>query len=581
MKDAFGGNKNTGILTDPSGVLSVVSYAPLETAVGNWCIITTMSLEEAIIHIVDRTGLDFFSQYIREYGYYDLFLIHPEGHIFYTSAKEADFNTNILTGKYSDSNLAALTKKIIESGEVEMVDYEPYEPSMGEPASFIGRPVYSDGSMVMIVAVQLSIEGIDDIMNERTGMGLTGETYLVGPDFLMRSDSYLDPRNHSVIASFANPELGSVKTEAVRSVFAETSGSQIIIDYNGNAVLSSYAGVSFFDITWAVLAEIDEAEVLRPIKVMTMTMYGIIILIALLIALIAVITTKSLTKPILIAVDFAGKIAEGDLTGRIDLNQKDEVGRLVASLNRMKMTLTDSVLSIMSTADQVLKGSQEISSSSLMISSGSSEQASNMEEVAASMEELTSNIKQNTVNAEQSNGMAKKVTNDSVKGGEAVDETVEAMRNIADRISIIEEIARSTNMLALNAAIEAARAGEAGKGFAVVASEVRKLAESSGEAAKEINEITSASVLRAEEAKGLIDLIVPSMEKTAELVQEITVAGQEQDKGAELINSALNQLDSVVQQNASASEELASMSEELTSQAEALKQAVSYFQLSE
>ena len=341
---------------------------------------------------------------------------------------------------------------------------------------------------------------------------------------------------------------------------------------------------------WSIIIEVDRSIVFAAAIKLSDDMKddsektvlsGIIVglIVSLAASVVLWILASRIVLPIQKALAFTTDISQGDLTSEIDNNQKDEIGVLVNALKVMQVRLRESILTIQNSSNQVLQGAIEISSNSSEISTGSSEQASNMEEVSASMEQLNSNIQQNKDNSQQSNVMAQKVTEDSIKGGKAVDETVDAMRNIAEKITVIEDIARSTNMLALNAAIEAARAGEAGKGFAVVASEVRKLAESSGEAAKEITDITTASVKRAEEAKELIDQIVPSMKKTAELVEEITMASQEQNRGAEQINSALVQMDGVVQQNASASEELASMSEELTAQAEAMKQAVSYFNL--
>ncbi len=276
--------------------------------------------------------------------------------------------------------------------------------------------------------------------------------------------------------------------------------------------------------------------------------------------------------------DVASEIARGNLD--ISFPERKLTG-VFSSMKDMSDQLTMIVTDIVSAADQVAGGSEQISSSAQEISSGTSEQASNMEEVSASVEELSSNIQQNTDNAQQSNIMTKQVSQESKVGSEAVNETVDAMKDIAEKISVIEEIARSTNMLALNAAIEAARAGDAGRGFAVVATEVRKLAESSGAAAKEITEITRSSVSRAMEAQEKIDGILPAMQKTADLVEEITMASQEQNRGAEQINTAVVQLDTVIQQNASASEELASMSEELMSQAQSMRETIAYFKTRE
>ncbi|WP_235264124.1 methyl-accepting chemotaxis protein, partial [Geoalkalibacter ferrihydriticus] len=206
-------------------------------------------------------------------------------------------------------------------------------------------------------------------------------------------------------------------------------------------------------------------------------------------------------------------------------------------------------------------------------------QAAAAEEASSSMEQMAANIRQNADNAMQTEKIAAKSAQDARQGGEAVGKTVTAMKQIADKISIVEEIARQTNLLALNAAIEAARAGEHGKGFAVVAAEVRKLAERSQTAAAEISDLSGSSVEIAEQAGKMLTQMVPDIQKTAELVQEIAAASKEQDAGAEQVNKAIQQLDQVIQQNASASEEMASTSEELSSQAEQLQQAIAYFKV--
>ena len=269
-------------------------------------------------------------------------------------------------------------------------------------------------------------------------------------------------------------------------------------------------------------------------------------------------------------------IARGDLT--LEFPDKKLTG-IYASMKDMADQLKSIINTIVSSAYEVTRGSEQIASSASEISSGSSEQASNMEEIAASIEQLNANIQQNTDNASSSNSMAKKVAEEALESNKSVSDTVDAMKVIDEKISIIEELARNTNLLALNAAIEAARAGDAGKGFAVVASEVRKLAESSGSAAKEIIEITKSSVLQAIQAQKQIEKVVPDMKKTADLVEEITYASQEQNRGSIQINEAVTQLDTVIQQNASASEELASMSEELSSQAEMMISAIDYFKV--
>ncbi len=294
-----------------------------------------------------------------------------------------------------------------------------------------------------------------------------------------------------------------------------------------------------------------------------------------------ILISRNITKPLRVALDAANKLADGDLRMNLKASGKDEVGQLVNEFSNMIRKISNVVEDVRTSSENVASGSQQLSSTSEQMSQGSTEQASAAEEASSSMEEMASNIKQNADNAHQTEVIATRSSQDARSGGEAVHQTVDAMKKIADKISIIEEIARQTNLLALNAAIEAARAGEHGKGFAVVASEVRKLAERSQAAAGEINQLAGSSVEIAEKAGEMLGKLVPDIQKTADLVQEISSASAEQSTGATQINKAIQQLDQVTQQNSSAAEEMAATAEELAAQAEQLKNAISFFKLDE
>jgi methyl-accepting chemotaxis protein len=279
------------------------------------------------------------------------------------------------------------------------------------------------------------------------------------------------------------------------------------------------------------------------------------------------------------AVDLASSVARGELSQTIPTASNDEIGDLVRSLNRMVEKLRQVVSEALTAAQNVSAGSQELSSSAEQLSQGATEQASSAEEASSSMEEMAANVKQNADNASQTEKIATQSAKDAEASGSAVGRAVQAMQTIAEKISIVQEIARQTDLLALNAAVEAARAGEHGKGFAVVASEVRKLAERSQASAAEIGTLSSDSVKVAQDAGQMLARLVPDIKKTAELVQEITAACREQDVGSAQINQAIQQLDKVGQQNASASEQVSSTSEELASQAEQLQATISFFRI--
>jgi len=274
-----------------------------------------------------------------------------------------------------------------------------------------------------------------------------------------------------------------------------------------------------------------------------------------------------------------GRVAGGDLTQSVETDSGDEIGTLFNSIGTMVEKIKGVVGDVKTAAVNVATGSQEISGSSEQMSQGTTEQAASAEEASSSIEEMNATIKQNADNSMQTEKIARKSANDALESGRAVSEAVNAMKDIAGKISIIEEIARQTNLLALNAAIEAARAGEHGKGFAVVAAEVRKLAERSQTAAAEISQLSHSSVQVAEAAGAMLAKLVPDIQKTSELVQEITASSKEQSGGADQINGAIQQLNQVIQQNAGSAEEMASMAEELSSQADQLLDTIAFFKM--
>jgi methyl-accepting chemotaxis protein len=293
--------------------------------------------------------------------------------------------------------------------------------------------------------------------------------------------------------------------------------------------------------------------------------------------------TRSITRPLIKVSGILKKVADGDLRDNRhkvwDLETRDEMGQLFIAMKSMTATLGEVVTDVRRTADEVALRSRDLTTGSERLSQGTSEQAASAEEASSSVEEMSATIKQNAENSQRTEEIALQSAIDATESGLAVKEAMAAMKQIAARISIIEEIARQTNLLALNAAIEAARAGEHGRGFAVVAAEVRKLAERSQDAARDIGALSVSSVAVAERAGTMLGKLVPDIQKTAELVQEISASSKEQASGVGQINSAIQQLNKVIQQNAAAAEEIATTAGELSSQAEQMQETIAFFML--
>ncbi len=379
--------------------------------------------------------------------------------------------------------------------------------------------------------------------------------------------------------------------EVLLSAMREGRPYSLVMSSPGSGALSyiSYAPIQIGASTspWSLGVTIPLAIMFAPLYRLLYLTIAIGLVCAAVGLLVMLIIARSISRPVGLVTAINGRFAEGDFAlAGIDKaslarmrGRGDEIGDMARAMEGLRTSITRVAAGIQAGASEVSGGASQVSATAQSLSQGSTEQAAAGEEVSSAMEEMSANIKQNADNAMMTERISRKTASDADEGGAAVLQAVVAMKDIAQKIGIIEEIARQTNLLALNAAIEAARAGDAGKGFAVVASEVRKLAERSQNAAAEITKLAKTSTDTAEKAGARIQAIVPDIRKTADLVQEIASSSREQNTGVEQINRALVQLDQVIQQNASASEELASMAEELTGQSSSMQDAVGFFRL--
>lgn len=473
------------------------------------------------------------------------------------------------------------------------LDKDCYQRPFRTGSSYISDPTDYDlvGKTLTLVSLAtpirvgdkiIGVAGVDLDMKQMGKLVGKIKPYETGKGFLVSASGIIvaDPDKRAVgknVLDAFGAKMGQLVMESLKSGnIVSTPLSKSGVEYE--LIIVPFA-VGDTGLNWSLGVAIPVSKVMESAD--NTILFSIFLSIVSVIILIFIIyyLARSIVAPIRQGVDFTQQIATGDLNASLNINQQDEIGQLAADLTGMGEQLRSVVGDVRMSVDQVACGSEELSATAQMMSDCATKQAANVEEVSASMEEMVSNIGQNANNATETEKIAWRSARDAEQGGEAVRQTAKAMRDIASKIVIIEEIARQTNLLALNAAIEAARAGEHGKGFAVVAAEVRKLAERSGTAAAEISELSVSSVAVAESAGNMLGKTVPNIQRTAELIQGITEASNEQDAGAEEISNAMRKLDEMTQQIASAAEEVSATSEELARQSVNLQSAISFFKL--
>lgn len=465
------------------------------------------------------------------------------------------------------------------SGNIETIT-EPY-PWEVEGKQFwlasTGFPVKKNGKNIGVVGVDFYLNDLQATVNAIKPFG-TGYAYLMTTKGTIVAHPETDLMGKN-IEDVLQPDQRASIMNAIKS--GKALNLETVDPNTGENIYVAYAPISVGRTVtpWSLAIVIPMDKVQEQADSFAVISISLAVVAIAILFVVLLVIANIITTPIKKGINLARSLAKGDLTRDIDVSQKDEVGVLADALRTMSSQLHRVIGDVSQATDNVASGSEELAASSQSLAEGASEQAASVEEVSSSMEEMASNIQGNADNAVKTEKMASRAAQDAEESGKAVAQAMGAMTDIAEKISVIEEIARQTNLLALNAAIEAARAGEHGKGFAVVAAEVRKLAERSGTAAAEISELSTSTVKVAEEAGDKLAQLVPDIQETAQLIQEIASASNEQNTGVTQINQAIQQLDNVIQQNASMSEEVASTSESLSGEGAELQRTIAFFNM--
>ncbi len=566
-------------------------------------------------------------QYLEEFGYYDIFLVEPEsGKIVYTVFKELDFATSLKDGPYAHTGIGDVFRKANQATTPDaffISDLAPYAPSYQDPAAFIASPIFNGDRKVGVLIFQLPVDKLNSIMTNHqrwseAGLGNSGESYLVGADGTMRTNSRMmveaperlkekleqqglgTEQIRIMLAKKTTIGMLAIETEAVQAAIQGKSGIIETVSYHGNSVLSAYTPIDVPGEQWGIIAEITLDEALAPATTLTHDIVKAAGITILILGLLSVLTGRLvaswLSTPVAKAANIAKRIAEGKLNNPpLDISGSDEIRVLGQSLTTMSNTLYQIMQQIHKGATDLDNSAREVAATSDALAKNTEEQASSVEQTAATITELASIANNNVEAANNTNNVAEQIHSGAQKGHQAMlslmtsmEEINESSTQILDIVHVVEDIAFQTNLLALNAAVEAARAGDQGRGFAVVATEVRNLAQRSATAVQKIDALAKESNGRvgqgrehAEIMQRIIECFIKNTDEVIDMVSSIKSASDEQAKAISTLNQALQYIDRATQQNAASVEETSVTSHQLSQLASELQKQITFFEFGE
>ena len=574
---ALANRTGNGVVKNYQKKLVLSSWVPVKINNFSWALLAEIDVTEALSPI-DKKNQAFYNTYAKANGYQDLLLINPDGYIFFSAANGKENHTNILSGSYKDTHLSKLIHQVSKAQKFSFADFQAYAPSNNEPAAFMAIPLVNQDKVELIIATRLPLQGINEIMAIRKGMGASGESYLVGPDNRMRSDSFNDATHRTVMASFnGSIENNGVATSTVAAALNGESGTKISLNYNNHSVLSAFTPLKLGNLTWAMIAEVDTTEAFAQSNQLRWLTIAVLSTSIFLITLIGFFLSRQISRPLVHAATLAEQVSAGDLSQQIHITNNDEIGHLQSALKRMNFGLRNMVEKIGSSADSQTSSSTHLAQVTEKTRQHIQQQNQNTELVAAAITELSSSVQEVSGNTALASSAAHEADLAVNNGSTQVTQTITEIHNFAGEIDtmanalnrvqtgtesigsfveVINNIASQTNLLALNAAIEAARAGDQGRGFAVVADEVRSLAQSTQQSTQqiedminELQESSKASTQAMSRGKNQMQQVISMAEKTGEALDSIHNA-------VEQINHMNQQIASATEQQSLATEEI-------------------------